>query len=125
MLRSQVEALVAFEMAFPKYARLGARVAQETNGEIKRLVAAQVGTSTHEHFDALIKQNIEQGVLRGDLPVAFVTQLFVYTISHFSDFLIQAGVGVDSSNTPKIMEYLQYYIDFLENGLANTPTTRN
>lgn len=117
-LRSQMRSSVAFGSAYPKYALFSARVANETNRGIRNKIEAIVGSTTNEYLQSLIKANIEQETLRNDIPEEFVAALLVHMLTHFSDFLLCMGVKIDSNNTPKIMESLNYYIDVLENGLA-------
>ena len=120
ILRVQVEASVKFGLAYPKYVMFNARVANETNQEIRKIIEAIAGSKTYEFLNPLIKTNIEKKMLRSDIPEAFISQLFVYMLTHFSDFLLNMGVKIESKYTSEIMEYLKYYIDFLEKGLGNT-----
>lgn len=118
ILRIQIQASVEFGLTYPKYAMFSAKVANETNQDIRKKIEAIVGNTTNEYLNPLIKANIEQKNLRNDIPEEFISQLLVYMLTHFSDFLLNMGVKVDAEYTPQIMSYLQHYIDFLENGMA-------
>lgn len=118
LFRSQMQSSVAFGSFYPKYALFSARVANETNRGIRNKIEAIVGSTTNEYLHSLIKTNIEQEKLRNDIPEEFVSALLVHMLTHFSDFLLCMGVKIDSNDTAKIMESLNYYIDVLENGLA-------
>lgn len=118
LFRSQIQSSVEFRVAYPKYAMFSAQVANETNQAIRSRIEAVVGNATNEYLDPLIKANIAQRNLRNDIPEEFVSALLVYMLSHFSDFLLSMRVKLDSNDTPKIMETLNYYIDVLESGLA-------
>lgn len=119
ILRVHVEVSVKFRLAYPKYVMFSAKVANETNQEIRKKIETIVGSTANEYLNPLIKTNLEQKILRRDIPEEFVSQLFVYMFTHFSDILLNMGVEIDSKNTSEIMEYLKYYIDFLEKGLGN------
>lgn len=117
MLKHQIETAMEFAVAFPRYAHFSAKVANETDIEIKQKVHAIVGSNTNEFLYGLVKKNIQQGKIRSDIPEGFTCQLFTYMITRFNDFIIKAGVEMKPDNMDQIMEYLRYYIDFLENGL--------
>lgn len=120
IFRFQIEASVKFGLTYPKYVMFSARVANETNQEIRKKIESIVGSITNEYLNLIIKTNIEQKMLRSDIPEEFISQIFVYMLTHFTDFLLNMGIKIDSNYTPKIMENLKYYIDFLEKGLGNT-----
>ncbi len=124
ILRIQIKASVKFGLTYPKYVMFSARVANETNQNIRKKIEAIVGNKTNEYLNPLIKANIEQQNLRNDIPEEFISQLLVYMLIHFSDFLLNMDVKIDSKYTAEIMEYLKYYIDFLENGLAYKNTNK-
>jgi AcrR family transcriptional regulator len=118
LFRNQIQSSVEFRVAYPKYAMFSAQVANETNQAIRKRIEAIVGNATSEYLDPLVKANIAQHNLRNDIPEEFISAFLVYMLSHFSDFILSMGVKIDSNDTPKIMETLNYYIDVLENGLA-------
>jgi AcrR family transcriptional regulator len=118
LFRSQIRSSVEFRVAYPKYAMFSAQVANETNQAIRSKIEAVVGNATLEYLNPLVRTNIERQNLRNDVPEEFVSALLVYMLSHFSDFLLYMGVKVDSNDTPKMLETLNYYIDVLEHGLA-------
>lgn len=120
ILRAQVEASVKFGLTYPKYVMFSARVANETNQDIRKKIETIVGSTTNEYLNPLIKTNIEQKMLRSDIPEEFISQLLVYMLTHFNDFILNMGVNIDLKYTHKIMEYLKYYVDFVEKGLSNT-----
>lgn len=118
ILRSQIEAAVKFALAYPIYAEFSARVVNETNPDIKKRVESMIGSTAKDYLNPLIQMNIRQKVLRDDIPAEFISRILPYMISHFSDFLVSTGVKMDSDYSPEIMRDLEYYIDFLENGLT-------
>lgn len=117
MLRQQIETSMAFAVAYPRYAQFSTKVANETDQDIKQKVQSIIGSNTNEFLHQLVKKNIQQGKIRNDIPEDFTCQLFTYMITQFNDFIIKAGVKMKPDNMNQIMEYLKYYIDFLENGL--------
>lgn len=119
IFRNQIQSSVEFGFAYPTYAVFSARVANETDQAIRSKIEAIVGTATNEYLNPLIKTNIERQNLRNDIPEEFISAFLIYMLSHFSEFLLYAGVKIDSRDTSKIMESLKYYIDVLENGLAH------
>lgn len=119
ILENQIEISMKFALTYPKYAKYSAKVANETNVEIKEKVQSMIGNTTNEFLKQLIKKNITQHKIRNDFPEEFICHLFVYMITHFNDFILNMGVNIDPSHTSQIMEYLNYFIDFLENGLRH------
>ena len=121
ILRFQIETAVRFGLAYPIYAEFSARVANETNPDIKNKVESMIRSAAKDYLNPLIQMNIRQKILREDLPSEFICRLLPYMISHFSDFVVSDGTKMDSQYSPQIMRDLEYYIDFLENGLAQIP----
>lgn len=117
MLKHQIETSMAFAVAYPTYAQFSSKVANETGHEIKQKVQSIIGSNANEFFSTLIGKNIRQHKIRSDIPEEFICQLFTYMITQFNDFIIKAGVKMKPENMDQIMQYLRYYIDFLENGL--------
>jgi AcrR family transcriptional regulator len=119
LLRIQMEASVKFAAANPDLAMFSSKVANETNQEIRKKIDSQVGHATNEYFTELVKLNINNKVLRNDMPEEFVIKILTYMISHFNEFLLRSGVQVELENTAKMTEYLNYYVEFMEKGLGS------
>ncbi len=118
LLRSQMEASLRFSTAYPDYARFSTRVAKETHEKIREKIDGVVGGKTYELFSQLITAGMEQRHLRRDLPVEFVTRIFLFMISHFNEFLLEMKVEIEVENMDRIMKVLGDYIEFIESGLA-------
>lgn len=117
MLRNQIELSMRFSLTYPNYARLSAKIANETNQDIKEKVLSVIGQVSSDYYSELIKRDIADHKIRSDLPQEFVCQLFLYLIAHFNDFIVSSGLKIEPQHTTRIMEQLRYYIDFIENGL--------
>ena len=118
MLRDQIEASIRFSAEYPHYARFSARIANETRKDIRKKIDAMVGGKTHELFNRLVREHLERRNLRDDLSADFITRIFIFMISRFNEFLQEMGVEIEVENMDRIMQVLNEYIDFLENGLA-------
>ena len=118
MLREQIEASIRFSAEYPHYARFSARIANETRKDIRKKIDGLIGGKTHEIFDQLIRDQLEQKNLRDDLSAAFITRIFIFMVSRFNEFLLEMGVEIAVDNMDRIMQVLKEYIDFLEEGLA-------
>ncbi|WP_422485686.1 TetR/AcrR family transcriptional regulator [Gudongella sp. DL1XJH-153] len=117
ILHKQIKTAMDFALEFPEYATLSIRIATETNQEIKGKIRSVVGNISGDYFEKLIAKNIEDGVIREDIPYDVVSGLLSFMLTYYIDFIINLGVEINVVNQEKIYEYLEYYIAFLENGL--------
>lgn len=117
ILKSKIAIAMNFSLAYPEYAALSSRVAMETNHDIKRKVQHILGDKTNDYLSEVVKQNVKQGKIRDDIPEDFLSQMIVYMIAQFSDFIAYSGVTIHTKNMPQIMAYLHHYFDVLEDGM--------
>lgn len=120
VLKSNINTSMRFAVSNPKYARFSSMVATETDRQIKNRVKSIVGNTTNDFFGELVKDNIQQNKIRKDIPEEFISQLIIYMITQFNDFIKNMEVEISTDNLSQINQYLRYYIDILENGMKYT-----
>ena len=94
------------------------KIANETSIEIKKKIQKVIIVSTDDYFKNLIKNEISDRKIRNDLPEDFIYEMFSFMMTHFNDFLISGEIKIDIKNEDKIMNYIEYYMDFMKNGLS-------
>lgn len=120
VLKNNIDTSMRFAVSKPKYARFSSMVATETDRQIKNRVKSIVGNTTNDYLGALVKDNIKQQKIRKDIPEEFISQLIIYMITQFNDFIKNMEVEISTDNLSQINQYLRYYIDILENGMKYT-----
>ena len=118
LIKKQMENSINFGLANPKFAKFAVKVANETNTQIKEKAETVIGSSANEYLKQLINNEISNGRIRDDLPKEFIFEIFIYMMIRFNDFIVHGGIILDIGNENKIMNYISYYMDFMENGLG-------
>jgi TetR/AcrR family transcriptional regulator len=119
LIKKQMENSIHFGLTNPKFAKFSVKVANETNTHIKEEAQATIGSSVSDYLKQLINNEISNGRIRDDLPKEFIFEIFGYMMTRFNDFIAHGGIIIDISNEEKIMNYISYYLDFMENGLGH------
>lgn len=117
IFRCNIGSAMHFAIEYPKYAKFLEKVAIETNIEIKNKTQEIIGKSTNEYLRSLINNNVRQKIIRDDLPKELIYDFMTYYFTKFNDFISSAHIEIKVENAEKIDEYLNYYIDILENGI--------
>lgn len=117
ILFQQIRTSMEFALKYPQYAAFGIRIANETNMEIKGKLKSVIGNISGDYFKDMVKRNVENGVIRDDIPYDILSGLFSFMLVNYTDFISSLGVNIHNDNKEKIYQYLEYYISFLENGL--------
>jgi len=117
LLKAQMEHSLYFGLENPKMAAFAAKAANEPNLNVKKKTEDVIGYSAKEFLLRLIDEEIAMGRISGDLPLAFVRDIFSYMMSHFNDFLHHSGVPMQLDHRDQILAYICNYLDFMEKGL--------
>jgi len=118
IISNQMHNSINFGLNNPKYAKFVVKVANETNIEIKKKTQRVIEASSDDYLKKLIRNEISDGKIRDDLPEDFIYAMFSFMMTHFNDFLISGEIKIDIKNEDKIMNYIEYYMDFMKNGLS-------
>lgn len=114
--RFKLQAQIGAEFAkhHPKYHKLGIMFAKEKGKEIYDIANEMLGNNSESLLGNMIEEAIEDGDFREDLPKEFIHRLISYMLIHFTDIFETEG----DLEIEKMIENLDYFVDFLKNGLG-------
>lgn len=109
-----------FAVKYPKYYKLGKRIFEEKNEEIKVLTIVKAKSDESLILiEKLIKKAINNNELRDDFSVDFITRLLRHLMTNFSTICLDDMKDeIEGFDLDKILEVYDSYIDFIENGLG-------
>lgn len=105
-----------FAAKYPNYYKLGKRVFEEKNEEIRVLVIEKAKNQDNlQMIERLIENAIHNNELRDDFPVEFTTKLLKNLLTNFSAIFSD---DMREFDLDKILKMYDNYLDFIENGLG-------
>ncbi len=118
LLHSQVEKSIDFSIDFPEYVAFIIQVRKETNEILREKVLSKMGDVSSEYYSPIIKEHINNGIIRKDLPTDFIVRLVAYLLTNFLEFMKTMGCSLSIDNKDYIKEQYHHYINFIERGLS-------
>lgn len=116
-LRAQIDFAMSFAFAYPQMAKFSSLVTTEPNRHIANKTKAIVHTGTEEAYLKWIQENQNGKAIRDDLSAEFTSNLILFLLQQFNEFLKLSNIEILTENMEQIKKTLHDYIDFIENGL--------
>lgn len=118
LLRQQIDKSLDFCLAYPRLTLFCIQARKNTNEKVKKKMYKIMESTTNEYYVKIIKNSINTGIIRNDLPEKFIVSIITYMISLFLDYIYSQGIEICNKNSAIIKEHYLHYIDFMENGLV-------
>lgn len=120
ILRLLGKVSLEFAVKYPKYYKLGKRIFEEKNEEIKALAIVKAKNDENLMLvEKIIKKAINNNELRDDFSVDFTTRLLKSLMINFSTICFNDMKDeIENLDLDEIIEIYDNYIDFIENGLG-------
>ncbi len=103
-----------FAAAYPKYHNLSKMFAKERGNEIYDIAKNALSGDSVNPLNSMIEKAIDEGDFRSDIPREFIYKIINYMFSHFDEIFCDEG----NSELKSIISNLNYYVDFIKNGLG-------
>jgi len=117
LFRLQVEKSIDFSLAYPEYTAFSIQTRKETNEIIQEKMMKRMEFVSSDYY-SIIKENIDKGIIRKDLPIDFTVKILSYMLTRFLEFLQTMDCELSIDNKNYIKEQYHYYISFIEKGLS-------
>ncbi|WP_326910994.1 TetR/AcrR family transcriptional regulator [Sedimentibacter sp. MB31-C6] len=103
-----------FAALYPKYHNLSKMLAKEKGNEIYNIAKIQLSGDSVNPLKKMIESAIGDGNFRDDIPSDFILKIISYMFSNF-DEIFSNEEDLEINN---IIKNLDYYVDFIKNGLG-------
>jgi AcrR family transcriptional regulator len=103
-----------FAAIYPKYHNLSKMLAKEKGNEIYEIARSKLSGDSVNPLKKMIESAIEDGNFRDDIPRDFILKIISYMFSNF-DEIFSNEEDLEINN---IIKNLDYYVDFIKNGLG-------
>ncbi len=106
-----------FASKHPDYHNLSKMFVKEKGNEIYD-IAKNILNESSITLNEFVETAIKKGDFRNDFPRSFIIKIISYLFSHFEDVFNSE----DDMELGNMIKNLDYYVDFMKNGLANKIT---
>jgi AcrR family transcriptional regulator len=115
MFKFQARLGTEFGKLHPRYHQLSIMFSKEKGKEIFDKASDILGTDSDEMLREMIKEAIENGELRNDLPKEFVINMVTYLFKHYTDVFKQE----EDLTIEKMIDNVDNFVDFMSNGIGS------
>jgi AcrR family transcriptional regulator len=115
MFRLQAKVGAEFASMHPNYHNLSRMFVKEKGNEIYDIAKIVLIEDNINPLNEIIENAIEEGDFRNDLPKEFIIKIISHLFTHFEDVFNSE----DDMELGNIIKNLDYYVDFMKNGLCN------
>jgi len=115
MFKFQARLGAEFGKLHPRYHQLSIMFSKEKGKEIFDKASDILGTDSDEMLREMIKEAIENGELRNDLPKEFVINMVTYLFKHYTDVFKQE----EDLTIEKMIDNVDNFVDFMSNGIGS------
>ena len=116
--RLQARIGAEFASIYPRYHNLSRMFVKEKGNEIYDMAKNVLIEDNINPLNEIIENAVKKGDFRNDLPKEFIIKIISHLFTHFEDVFNSE----DDMELGNIIKNLDYYVDFMKNGLHNKIT---
>jgi len=110
-----------FAIENPRLVTIGNRFLNEKDNPIYQEILGENMVTSYQIFDGLLKAAIQRGEVRPDIDTKFISHMIsemnVLTVTYYQD-VVKEGKKENGEWDDDIMETVDMFLDFLENGIS-------
>ncbi len=111
MIEAAIKVNLEMFKRYPKLSRIGFQLLKMRGRPIYRKVFRRFEKISSEFLERFIKQGLEQGEIRDDVPLEFLIKFLNMVFFHLNDLY------EDEDSFDRVKEYLSYLMSILKHGL--------